>query len=232
MKNHSFITQFIIFSAVLLIFILPPCFTPFFQQVNFSEGNEIANRTFGQWNFPFIQFLYAIVAFILFFYFKPTTNKNRKLPFLQFPILLTVGLLFTSSLLMSFFSTLFNVNANFSAIVKPQTFIQWGFCIITFLFAAFFEEVIYRFYFVDSLLALFECKISLSRTRLHLAIVILCEILGTLVFAFAHYYLGFFSVINAVFGHIILRICYKKNKILLPSIVSHFIYNVISLILL
>ena len=109
---------------------------------------------------------------------------------------------------------------------KPDTFIEWIFCIFTFLFAAFNEEVIYRFYFADKLNQILSIKIQWR------GIGVVCEVLCCVLFALAHFYLGWISVANAALAHIILRLCYKKSGMLWPCIISHLLYNIISMILL
>ena len=85
---------------------------------------------------------------------------------------------------------------------------------------------LYRFYFIEQLFLLVTRKKEWRTSR------ILCEALGLLCFAFAHLYLGWISVLNAALAHIFLRLCFKKFGKLWPCVASHFIYNVISLILL
>lgn len=111
-------------------------------------------------------------------------------------------------------------------VTKPASFVQWIFCILTFAFAAFNEEVVYRFYLADKLFQLLSVKLKWKLLRL------ICELFVLLCFAFAHLYLGWISILNAALAHIILRLCYIKNERLWPCVTAHFLYNVISLILL
>jgi len=214
MKNHSFRVQIFIFSSILLLFIVPPFFTPLLNK-------EVS--IFTEWSFPFQQIIYGIIAGVIFFSLK---EPAKKIVFLRFPVILIVGLLFCTSLVMKFFSALINGDSDSALVTMPGNFVQWLFCVLTFLPSAFFEEVIYRFYFPDALIEIVQKKFKKK------AAVIICEILSCLIFAFAHYYLGWLSVVNAVFGHLILRISYKKNGTLWPGVAAHFIYNVMSLILL
>lgn len=214
MKNHSFKVEILIFSSILLLFIVPPFFAP---KVN--EGAYL----FQNWTFPFQQLVYGLLAGIIFFSLKEQEKKNI---FFRFPVILITGLLFCSSLIMKFVSVLIFGDSESSAVILPDGFVQWLFCILTFLPAAFFEEVIYRFYFPDALTKIVTKKFD------NRWLIIICEIASCLIFALAHYYLGWLSVANAIFGHIILRVSYKKNKSLWPGIAAHFIYNVMSLILL
>ena len=58
------------------------------------------------------------------------------------------------------------------------------------------------------------------------------EGLGIVVFAFAHLYMGPLSVIHAAIAHVVLRILYKKTGLIWNSVLIHFVFNIISLILL
>lgn len=214
MKNHSFRVELLIFSSILLLFILPPFFTPLLNE---------RDNLFGNWTFPFQQIIYGFIALFIFFSLK---EKGQKILFLRFPVLLTVGLLLCSSLIMKAISAFTGNENNISSIAIPKSFLQWVYCLFTFFPSALYEEVIYRFYFPDAL------KSIISRKNNKKIVMILCEIFSCLIFAFAHYYLGWLSIINAVFGHLILRVCYKKNATIWPGVIAHFIYNVISLILL
>lgn len=214
MKNHSFRVELLIFSSILLLFIVPPFFAPLL-----NESNSI----FTNWTFPFQQIIYGIIALVIFLSLK---DKSEKIVFLRFPVLLIVGMLFCSALVMKFLSAMIYKTTDNAAASIPQNFLQWVFCILTFLPSALFEEVIYRFYFPEALIKLISRK-----TQKHI-IIILCEMISCLVFAFAHYYLGWLAIVNAVFGHVILRVSYKKNRTLWPGVIGHFIYNVMSLILL
>lgn len=214
MKNHSFKVEILIFSSILLLFILPPFCTPLVndQTVLFKE-----------WSFPLQQIIYGFIAAVIFFSLK---DAETKIKFLRFPVIFTVGLLLCSSLIIKGISVLIENDSSTTLVTVPHTFFQWVACVLTFLPAAFYEEVIYRFYLPDALISL------VSRKTEKKFFIILCEILSCLIFAFSHYYLGWLSVLNAVMGHLILRTCYKKNGTIWPGVAAHFIYNMISLILL
>lgn len=213
MKKHSLIVEILIFSLILIAFIIPPFFT---TVENYRQD------IFSEWNFPLQQIFLALIAALLYFVFYE--KKKRWLIF--FPVLFTFCLLFCSSLFIKFFSVLFTTGENSLFVKMPESFMGWFFCLLNFFLASFYEEVLYRMYFPDALGRLFENLISWK----YLWIVF--EIVGALVFAFAHLYMGIFSVINALLAHIILRVSFKKCGSIWPCIISHFAYNVISLILL
>ena len=161
------------------------------------------------------------MALYVFYY------EKKQAALLVFPVIMTTCLLFCSALLINFFSIVFPQfhDSEFN-VALPESFSGWIFCILNFACAAVYEEVLYRFYFIDQLQELLSKGIGWKYLWL------VCEVLGCAVFALAHLYLGLFPVINAVFGHVILRVCYKKCGNIWAGVTAHFLYNVISLILL
>lgn len=215
MKIHSFLYEISFFSLIFLF-----CIVPSFFVFNPSEVT-----TFTVWQFPFQGLLLFCFAIFLYFFInrKWDFSLNAILPFS-----FCLGLLFFFSLIfkaISFFFKNTSVAGNIS-VELPVTFVQWIFCILSFLFSAFYEEILYRFYFPDALIRILQYKWN------NKIIIIICEVLGLLVFSFGHIYLGWLSVLNATCAHIILRMTYKKSKTIWAGFFAHFIYNIISLILL
>ena len=136
-------------------------------------------------------------------------------------------MLFCSALFLKGISCLFEgITASEVKVELPDTFLSWIFCLLNFLCAGFYEEVLYRMYFPEAFYTLAGCKIKWKYLK------IFCEAAACLAFAFAHLYLGFFAVINAALAHVILRWCLKFSGNLWSGVAAHFVYNVISLILL
>lgn len=215
MKKHSLLGDIVIFSVIILLFVIPPVFT-----TQISSNSTI----FSAWTFPFNQLIFALIALILYFFYYEKAEKKL----LSFPLIMTTSLLFCIALFIKFFSMIL-VTGNSAQelnVILPENFSGWLFCLLNFAFAAFYEEVLYRFYLADQLYSLLAYKIKGKYLW------VVCEIFACLAFAFAHFYLGFFSVINAILAHIILRLCYKKSGTIWTGFAAHFIYNVISLILL
>ena len=222
MKIHSLFTESFIFLIILSFFILPPVITS-------TTGLVLSDIQITQWTFPFNQFTMALFAsLILLFYSK---LKNIKKNILGFRIFLTTGLLFTSYFFLNFLSLVIpSVDSHkYIQFSKPATFITWLFCILNFLFSAFYEEVIYRFYFTDTLISILTQINDFFKKK---TFKIICEIIGCILFALAHKYLGFFAILNAAIAHFILRFSYKKANSIIPGVIAHFSYNMISLILL
>ena len=225
MKINSFRLHFSIFFIILLFFVIPPCFSL-----------SPSSSQFTVWSFPFINLFYALIAFLIYFFF----NDDSRFSLVFFPFLFSLALLLCASFFIKslsiFFSDVFfqKTESSFLAesdiqILRPQNFSSWIFCILTFLFSAFYEEVIYRFFIPDSLILFASKKLSSK------AVSFCCvgsEIITALLFAAAHIYLGLFSVLNALAAHVILRLIYKKYGLLIPVFLAHFCYNIISLMLL
>lgn len=234
MKKHSFISQIVIFSAIFLCFILPPFFV---------NSNNFNRNTFTIWNFPFQQMIMAIFAFAFFlFYIKDSKIKTQKDDKKQketkfwniysffTSVVFGVSILFFISLIFKIVSLKSAVSLNLEnasnsiEVLKPSGFLQIFFSILTFLFSATYEEVIYRAYFTDALLNIFHEK---SSNKILLRIIF--EILGISVFAFAHFYAGILSVLNAAFAHCVLRMIYIYHKNIYGNIFAHCIYNILTL---
>ncbi|MGN0728280.1 CPBP family intramembrane glutamic endopeptidase [Treponema sp.] len=95
----------------------------------------------------------------------------------------------------------------------PEKISSWIFVAVTLAAGAFFEEVLYRQYLPETLATLLgERKIP-------------AEILSVLLFALAHRYLGWISVLNAVLCGAFLRLCRVKTGAVVSSAAAHFLYN-------
>ena len=214
MKKHTLLSDIAVFLLIIFLFIVPPFFTAFVSD---------SKTLFSLWGFPWYQILLALLSgVLLFFYYE----KNDRRTLIIFPVLFTFGMLFSISLFCRFLAEVTGMSDGDIIVSKPEGVLQWLFCLINFFCAAFYEEVLYRFYFIDELFGL------VTRKKVWRLSWLLCEVLGLLCFAFAHLYMGWISVLNAALAHVLLRLCYKKFGKLWPCVASHFIYNVISLILL
>lgn len=213
MKLHSIKVEISTFLAVLFLLIAPSLLTIL------SAKDSIL---FTSWEFPYVQLCLFIIALMLFIFYN---DNNERPKLLRFPILIIVGSLLAVALLIKSVSVYISPEET-EKIALPNSVITWIYCILNFAFAAFYEEVIYRFYFGDSLAYLLSLRFKWK------CLPLICEVICALVFAFSHLYLGVLAVVNALIGHVILRVCYKKNKCLLPCAIAHFFYNLISLVLM
>lgn len=227
MNKHSQPIKIVIFSIILCFFVIPPFF---------MEPINGDNTIFNHWNFPWYQILLGCLALIFyFFYIRNKDSGTKKIlsqKLISFSLSFVFGfcLLFTSFLILNGASSFFQTSEQSSQtiITTPQTPVGFIFCILTFLFSAIYEEILYRIYFSSELISIFKTKeINSSKKR------ILCRILfettGTLCFAFAHIYEGYLAVLNAAFAHLILRYLYLKNRNLPGIISAHFCYNLLAL---
>ena len=224
MKKHTLLPEILIFSLILLGCIVPPFFT---------NSENVNSQAFVSWNFPWQALFHGFFAVVLFVLsqklYKNTESEATQKYFLFFHILIPAtfcfAALFSISLLFKFISVLLKVQ-NSLFVKKPDSILSVIFCLLLFGNSAFYEEVIYRFYFPEALLRFIKLK---SQNKI---LFFFAELSSALVFAFAHLYSGYLSVINAFAAHIILRICYKKSGNLWAGFAAHFLYNIISLILL
>ncbi len=127
-------------------------------------------------------------------------------------------------MLFLFISCFIPQTTNNIEVVLPDSVISWIFCILDFFLAAFYEEIIYRFYLTDGFVHFFRQPNKI--------LIYFSEILTLFLFSIGHLYLGWISVLNAAVAHVILRLTYKSCKSILPGFLAHFFYNIISLILL
>lgn len=219
MKKHSLFIEICIFCFISLFCIIPPFLT---QLSNFQHD------FFTQWSFPFSYLPYFALSILLISFYSDKEKNHHFLYEILLPSTIVLSLLFFFSLIFKFLSC-FITGDFFVADIKvslPSNAKEWIFCICQFLFAAFFEEVIYRIYYPEAILNFIPAD------KQNKIITSLVETGVMFVFAFSHFYLGFFAVLNAAIAHFILRTTFKKTKSVLPGFIAHFIYNMISLILL
>ena len=211
MKQKSIIYEILIFSLIFIFLILPPFFT-----APVSEDFMLFT-----WEMPWKQAGLCVFAVVLFIFSR---NLNTKKGFF-FPSMIALSGLFLCAIIIKLITK--SVYVEYKNTL-PASGIQWLFCVLTFLFSAVYEEIIYRFYFIDALHRLLDYT-PLAQKKW---IFWFCEITGLIFFALAHLYLGIAAVVNAAFAHVVLRLLYKKTNFIWNCVIIHFIYNIISLILL
>lgn len=234
MKKYSTLAEILLAIFIFTVYLLPPVFI---SSVSSSD-------VFTRWDFPYSVFFNFIFCLFLFVLHKTAekklgltdVSKNKYYFFYNvlFPLTFTACVLFTCGLIFKFLSVFLSVLFSLSeksqlSVEIPTTIIQWIFCILNFIFASFTEEFFYRFYFPEALLRFFS---KFQSDKLKKVSVIIAEFFVLILFAFAHRYEGFLSVLNAAVAHVVLRKCLKKYGNLWAGFGAHFIYNIISLILL
>ena len=216
MKQKSILYEIIIFSLIFIFLIIPPLLT-----TKVSDYNLIFN-----WNFPWQQAGFCIFAVVLYILSRKMFEPQRKF---FYPSMLCLALLIFSAIIIKLISSKIGSQAGIPGkIYLPDTAFEGVCCFLFFVFGSVYEEMIYRFYFIDAL------KRLLSYTKMPdgKLMFFITEGLGLLVFAFGHLYLGILAVINAAIAHCVLRILYKKTGLIWNGVLIHFVYNIISLILL
>lgn len=216
MKRLYIFFEILIFTLICAFIIIPPFFTP-----RITDISQLFT-----WTFPWAQAGFAFFSIVLYFFTRKIFCSQKKI---IYPSMLCLAILICSALLLKFISS---KTGGSTALPTnkflTETALDGIFCFLTFLFGAIWEEIIYRYYFTDAL------KRLLGYTKMPDGNVIffITEGLGLVVFAFAHLYMGPLSVIHAAIAHVVLRILYKKTGLIWNSVLIHFVFNIISLILL
>ena len=222
MKIHTKAVEITVFSIVFLFFVIPPLF-------NTNAPQEV----FSSWQFPFIQLILFFLSLVLLFindniFFDFKAQKHSFSYRLVFPAIFCFCVLCGISFLINGLSIIISHNTIQEGIIPPTDFKGWFFCGLTFLFSAFFEETIYRFFLPESLRNFCKTKKNPEPKSIYVII----EIITALLFAFSHRYAGVFSVVNALFAHIALRICRQKTGSIYAGFAAHFIYNITAFMLI
>lgn len=258
MQRHQILGCVSLFTLVFIFFILPPLFvSPETEKTLFSEWSFPLSQLLSFVSIFLAGFLQKKLfteknekAVFLEkseksrnsekrdFSEKSETPKNpEKCKKKEKPAART-GFVLDSSFFLTSFGSLCLVSAFFQGIAflsgkdmsqniaRPEK-LEWIFCVLNFLLSAASEEILYRFFLPESL-AFFSGFAKKERTKKILAS--FSEILSALAFALSHRYLGFLSVMNAFFAHGILRFCCKKTGKLRLNVLSHFLYNFLSLL--
>ena len=149
-----------------------------------------------------------------------TMESPKSLKLVYIPFFTLISLIAISILLqfIPYYKTVIKVEL-------PDSYVKWIFCGLNFLFAAFYEEVIYRFYAPKSL------KYILIRFAPEKVSILVSEIITCALFSFAHLQNGLLAVLNAAFAYILLRLCIEKTGSIWITAFVHFLYNIAQLVL-
>ncbi len=183
------------------------------------------NISFSKASFPFQQLLFALFGFFLIS-LNPELKKEKTDKKFIYKFLWTIGtfvVLTIISFLLQKIGTLIS-HAQISEIQKPVTVSDYIYCILNFLFSAFYEESLYWFFLPEALLYLTRNYKDRKMVQID------CEIISCVLFATGHIYLGFLAILLAAIAYIILRLCFKKTSSLLPGTAAHFLYNLSQLL--
>lgn len=219
MKKHYFFFEIALNLLIFFLWILPNVFS--------RPSNLTA---FSKWSFPLNNLIFLILAFLISFVeiknnedsFK-NLFKINKLPGKILTTLVSLLLLFLIETGLQFIAVKVQYQRPEAKVKIPEDMLEFCFCSLTFFFAAFFEELIFRFYEPYSLEKISLLLLKNNQKKW------ISELVTALLFSVCHFYLGIFATINAFAAHFVLRYCFKKTSSIIFPLAAHFFYNLLSL---
>lgn len=221
MKKHYFFFEIALNLLIFFLWILPNVFS--------SPSNLTA---FSKWSFPLNNLIFLILAFLISFVEIKNNEGNfknlfciklNKLPKKILTTLVSLLLLFLIETALQFIAVKVQYQIPETNVRIPEDMLEFCFCSLTFFFAAFFEELIFRFYEPYSLEKISGLLPKKNQKKL------ISELVSALLFSVCHFYLGIFATINAFAAHFVLRYCFKKTSSIIFPLAAHFFYNLLSL---
>lgn len=209
MKKRYILIEFLLVLAFLAV---PPVFV--------SHGTGLSQA--GTFNASVLyQLLISVILFFQFLKLKPAEKSKAKIFRFLFHGTITLGILMIIFALMQSIELLFSNEEMKSQNFMPD--VDGPLSILFFTLAvvcgAFYEEVLYR-QFLPEFIAL------IAGEKINMKLVFYgTEFLALLLFAFAHRYQGWISVVNSFLCGTVLRLCYKKTSSVLPGAAAHAVYN-------
>ena len=216
-KNFLF---YFVFFSVILFFVIPPIGAPFFVE---RQEAFVAH-------YPVSVFLNAGIAFLIYYFsqkravlFSEMPLGSEKKPFFVYLSAASVsfGVLCLSSVVFEILSVVTGSESGIHQVLFPSGALGAMNFILGVCAAAFFEEVIYRFFLPSAFLEILKNREKAGNRRLWL----FCEGISVLLFAAGHLYLGVFGFLNALVCGIALRVCMKKTESLWIPFGVHAAYN-------
>lgn len=229
MKKYVF---WIVFFYVLLFFVILPIGGQFL-----GERQEAVVAYY-----PFLVFFNGVISFLIYFLaLKGRIFENpvemQKMPFFVYSscALVSFGSLCLSSVIFETISYFFEIGGGIQKVIFPSSLFGWINFFFGVIFAAFFEEVIYRFYLPRTFREIFG-KIKIFRNsdggQNNQRLSVFCEGLALLLFGLGHVYLGVLGFLNALVCGAVLRFCMIKTKSLWIPFGIHAVYNFLSFLIL
>lgn len=242
MKKYAF---WLVFFYVLLFFVILPIGGQFFGE----RQTEIVAC------YPFSVFFNAAISLIIYFYSRKSRLFNRCFEGTEFSffifsssVLICFGILCISSVIFELLTFFLSLESGITNVIFPSSFLGWSNFFLGVICAAFFEEVIYRFYLPNVFQDFFYkrkmfrdqksertcdikegCRGFCSTNYMNnLKLLVLSEGPALLFFGLGHVYLGLPGFLNALVCGAALRICMIRTKSLLIPFVIHTVYNFLS----
>lgn len=241
MKTRSFLMHVLLLSIVFFFFLLPPLLQTSGQTLDFS-GDVQLPRIFFQAVCAIAVLCAAKKCYGISFLRRTEACpcKNRKQLLLKTAVdfgaaVGACGALCVCAALLQLASLYLGSGKTDAQVIMPDSAGSWLFCTMTFLVAAFYEEVLYRAFLPETVTSLLSAGILRNPNRFYEKqrfCIFTAELFSAAIFALSHRYLGILAVINAAGGHIILRVCFKKAQSIAPGCAAHFFYNILNLLLL
>jgi membrane protease YdiL (CAAX protease family) len=231
MKKYAF---WIVFFYVLLFFVILPIGGQFL-----GERQEAVVAYY-----PFLVFFNGVISFLIYFLaLKGRIFENpveqQKMPFFVYSscALVCFGSLCLSSVIFETISYFFEIGGGIQKVIFPSSFLGWINFFFGVIFAAFFEEVIYRFYLPRVFREILQKRLTAKKKTSekmfdNQRLSVFCEGLALLLFGLGHIYLGILGFLNALVCGAALRLCMIKTKSLWIPFGIHAVYNFLSFLIL
>lgn len=231
MKKYAF---WIVFFYVLLFFVILPIGGQFL-----GERQEAVVAYY-----PFLVFFNGVISFLIYFLaLKGRIFENpveqQKMPFFVYSscALVSFGILCLSSVIFETISYFFEIGGGIQKVIFPSSFLGWINFFFGVIFAAFFEEVIYRFYLPRAFREILQKRLTDKKKASekmfdNQRLSVFCEGLALLLFGLGHIYLGILGFLNALVCGAALRLCMIKTKSLWIPFGIHAVYNFLSFLIL
>ena len=224
MKKKFF--AWFVFFYVILFLVIPPVVAQFFVERNGEFLAQYNASTFFLGGIAFLIYIFALKGKL----FEEEVLAERR-PFFVYSSngFVAFGSLCLSSVIFELIAVFCGSKAGLHSVVFPAVFFGKVNFLFGVIFAAFFEEVIYRFYLPRALKELlFKVRKNLQNDKIKLRLSLISESLALILFALPHLYLGFFGFLNALVCGVILRICMIRTKMIWISFAVHGLYNFLS----
>lgn len=210
MKKHINLFYIAVYFYVLLFLSLPPLFNGYKQ-------NNVANAQIS----PTTLATYCFLTLCLYFFLRHAQIIQKKsVTIFKCAIFTIIGFFFTVVTTFLIISISKYFSQPYSQEIVHTNFLLF-LCSVTVM--ACFEEILYRQFLPEMTKFLF---ISESAQIAHNFISLLAEFTIVILFALAHRYLGYMSILNAFFCGIILRNTAKKTGTIISTCLIHTLYNI------
>lgn len=193
--------------------------------------------------YPFLVFFNGVISFLIYFLalkgriFEKHVLREKK-PFFVYSscALVCFGSLCLSPVIFETISYFFEIGGGIQKVIFPSSFLGWINFFFGVIFAAFFEEVIYRFYLPRAFREILQKRLTGKKKASekmfdNQRLSVFCEGLALLLFGLGHIYLGILGFLNALVCGAVLRLCMIKTKSLWIPFGIHAVYNFLSFLI-